>query len=87
MTVTDAVIYLADYIDMSRKFDDCVYLREYFWSREPEKMSEDERLAHLWDTVRVSFDLTLKALINEGAVISATTVSARNAVLLKLGKK
>ena len=87
MTVTDAVIYLADYIDMSRSFDDCVYLREYFWSRSPELMSEDERLAHLWDTVRVSFDLTLKALLNEGAVISVTTVAARNAMLLRAAGK
>lgn len=86
MTVCDAVIYLADYIDMSRSFDDCVYLREYFWGKEPERMGECERLRHLWETLLVSFDMTLKALIDEGSPISVDTADARNAVICKLRK-
>ena len=86
MTVTDAVIYLADYIDMSRKFEDCVYLREYFWGKEPEKMDLAAREEHLWQTLVISFDMTLKALIEDGAPISVETVSARNAILARLKK-
>ncbi len=83
MNVCDAIIYLADYIDMSRKFPDCVYLREYFWGKEPEKMSEEERIKHLWQTLVMSFDMTLKALIEEGSPVSVETVGARNAAILK----
>lgn len=84
MTLCDAIIYLADYIDMSRKFDDCVYLRNYFWGKEPQNMPERERTAHLWQTILLSFDMTLKSLIDEGSPVSVETVSARNAVILKL---
>ena len=31
MTLAEKIIYLADYIDMSRKFEDCVVLRDYFF--------------------------------------------------------
>ena len=86
MSLTEAVIYLADYIDMSRRFDDCVYLREYFWSKRPEDMAWEERERHLWDTLLVSFDMTLKALTEEKSPISVDTVDARNAIILKLKK-
>ena len=86
MTLCDAIIYLADYIDMSRKFADCVYLRDYFWGKDPQNMTESERSAHLWQTVLLSFDMTLKSLIEEGAPVSVETVSARNAVILRLTK-
>ena len=84
MTLLDAIIYLADYIDMSRKFDDCVRIREYFWGKEPDKMSMSDRLIHLWQTLLLSFDITLKALVEEGAVISSDTVDARNSIICRL---
>lgn len=83
MTVADAIIYLADYIDMSRKFDDCVCLREYFWGKYPQHMSESERLSHLWRTVVMSFDMTIKALLEEGSPISIETAEARNAIICR----
>lgn len=86
MTLLDAIIYLSDYIDESRKFDDCVKLREYFWSAEPQKMSEEQRIEHLYKTLILSFDMTLSALIAEGAPISPDTVSARNAIICALNK-
>ena len=86
MTVLDGVIYLADYIDMSRKFEDCIRLREYFWGKDPQLMSMKERERHLWKTVILSFDMTLKALIEEGSPISADTVNARNSLICRLKK-
>lgn len=83
MTVCDGIIYLADYIDMSRKFPDCVYLRNYFWDKKPENMSVGDREKHLWQTLVISFDMTLKGLIEEKSPISIRTVSARNFALLK----
>lgn len=86
MTLFDAIIYLADYIDTSRKFDDCVYLREYFWSKEPQLMPFADREKHLWETVLLSLDMTLKALIEEGGIISVDSVEARNALICILKK-
>ncbi len=86
MTVCDALIYLADYIDMSRTFADCILLREYFWREDVQNMSADERERHLWQTLVLSFDMTLTALLNEGALVSVDTLKARNALMLKLGK-
>ena len=83
MTLTEKIVYLADYIDMSRKFEDCVRLREFFFSAEPEKMSESERLSHLDKTLILSFDMTIAGLIESGSVISADTFAARNSLITK----
>jgi predicted HD superfamily hydrolase involved in NAD metabolism len=84
MTICEMIIYLADYIDMSRKFDDCVKLREYFWGKDPEKMGEKEKYNHLLKTLILSFDMTLCALIEEGSPISRQSVDARNAMICNL---
>jgi HD superfamily phosphohydrolase YqeK len=86
MSVCEMIIYLADYIDDSRKFDDCVKLRNYFWDAHPENMSAEQREEHLLRTLLLSFDMTLTSLTNEGSPISIETVSARNSVVLALKK-
>lgn len=78
MTLSEKLIYLADYIDMSRTFEDCVKLRNYFLGAEPEKLSERERLSHLNNTLILSFDMTLRILAEEGTPISLDTMAARN---------
>ena len=82
MTLTEQLLYLADYIDESRIFPDCVRLRSYFWGANPERMDGKERLAHLRRTLIMSFDMTMRALLSEGAVISADTALARNELVL-----
>ena len=83
MTITEKLLYLADYIDDSRIFPDCVRLRTYFWDAHPEKMSAEDRLAHLRRTLIMSFDMTMRALLSEGAVISPDTAFARNELVLE----
>ena len=83
MTLCEKLIYLADYVDMSRSFPDCVRLRNYFWDAHPEKMTEEERLAHLRRTLILSFDMTVKGLLEEGAPISPDTFEARNALIIE----
>jgi nicotinate-nucleotide adenylyltransferase len=87
MSLCEKLIYLADYIDMSRKFADCIALREYFFGAEPEKMSASERLEHLDRTLVLSFDKTICGLVSEGAAISPDTIDARNHIILKLKSK
>lgn len=83
MTVEEKIIYLADYIDMSRTFEDCVKLREYFFSADPEKMDKEQREAHLRRTLIMSFDMTMAGLLEDGYPISADTVRARNELVIE----
>ena len=78
MSICEKLIFLADYIDMSRTFDDCIFVREYFFGARPEEMSAEQRGEHLRKTLVLCFDLTLKSLVEEGAPISPHTVDARN---------
>jgi nicotinate-nucleotide adenylyltransferase len=82
MTLCEKLIYLADYIDMSRTFEDCVKLREFFMLAEPEKMSREEKEAHLTRTLVRSFDMTISGLLADGLPISRDTVEARNSLIL-----
>ena len=77
MTLFEALLYLADYIEPGRRFSDCVALRHFFFDAEPEKMDPLARLCHLWQTMLQSFDMTLAALAAEGAPTCADTLAAR----------
>ena len=84
MTLSEKILYLADYIDMSRTFEDCIKLREYFFSKDVCKMSEEEKLCHLDRTLLKSFDMTIYGLLAEGTIINKDTVNARNSLILAL---
>ncbi len=75
MNIYEKLLYLADYIEETRDFDDCIALREYFYSA-PEITKE-----HLDKTLLLSYDMTIKNLIDEGKTIHPTTISARNALI------
>ena len=82
MTVEEKIIYLADYIDMSRSFEDCVVLRNYFFDFDFENTSEEEKIAHLNDTLIMSYNLTIKGLLEDDKHIDQTTFEARNYLIL-----
>ena len=84
MTLCEQIVYLADYIDDSRTFPDCVTLRHAFWDAEPENMTQEQRKAHLLRVLVQSFDMTIAGLIEDGAPVSADTFLARNSLILKL---
>ena len=83
MTICEKLIYLADYIDESRTFDDCVKLRQMFFTPDLIKMSEGDRLLHLNKVLVTSFDMTISGLIKDNVLISEDTVSARNSLILE----
>lgn len=78
MTVTEKIVYLADYIDETRNFPDCVKLREMFWSAAPQMMGKKEREAHLRRVLIESFKMTVSALIEDKSPISPDTADALN---------
>ena len=84
MTLFDAIIYIADYIESGRTNDFCVKLKEYFWSAEPLKMNMEERIAHLWKTVLLSLDMTIENITQRGGVVDKQTILARDSVAKKL---
>ena len=84
MSLIEKLLYLADYIDMSRTFPDCVELREYFFSVSFDTMDENERMTHLDRTLLKSFNMTIKALVDEGKIISKDTINARNSLICLL---
>lgn len=86
MTITEKIIYLADYIEEGRSFDDCVRLREYFYSADPQEMDIDDRLLHLDKTLILSFDMTIKQLLCEGSPIDINTTLARNDLIARIKK-
>ena len=81
MTLDEKLIYLADYIDDSRTFPDCVTLRNLFWDAHPEQMEMPARLAHLRTVLIVSYDMTITGLIRDGVPVSPDTFLARNELL------
>jgi nicotinate-nucleotide adenylyltransferase len=84
MSICEKLVYLADYIDMSRTFPDCVALREMFWGADPASMDADAREAHLRKVLLSSYDRTVLALLEEGALISHETMLARNELVEQL---
>ena len=84
MTTPEKLIYLADYIDMSRTFRDCVRLREYFNSKDVRMLTEEEKDEHLTRTLIMSFDMTIRGLLDEGLPISRDSIEARNALIREL---
>ena len=84
MSIMDCILYLADYIEPSRKYEDCKILRSYFWGGLCNPLSEKEKHLHLYTTMVYSFDLTINNLIQEHAVIASETIAARNAFVLKV---
>lgn len=83
MSMTEKIVYFADYIDETRVFPDCVMLRERFFGAEPQNMSEKERAEHFRRLLVLSFDMTIKALTEEGSLISEDTIRARNSLILE----
>ena len=84
MSLADKLLYLADYIDNSRTFADCVTLRAYFFSKDVRAMDEKARIEHLNRTLLMSFDMTIKALLADGKIISKDTINARNDVICEI---
>ena len=81
MSLPEKILYLADYIEPYRVWPDCVELRSRFWDAEPEKMTPGELEKHLRDVLILSFDMTLRTLIEDGTPVHPATNEARNGLL------
>ncbi len=84
MSLIGKLLYLADYIEPTRTFEDCITLRNRFYDALP-SVREDAAalLAHLDNVLLLSFDMTIEDLVKNGACIDPNTVAARNAILFE----
>lgn len=78
MTVFEAIVYLADYIEETRTFPDCIALRKFFYEKIAKSENIEEKLTVLNDTMILSFDMTIRNLLEENAPIDSDTIAARN---------
>lgn len=85
MTLCERLLYLADYIEPTRTWDDCVTLRKVFYDRVRKGKTPLPDI--LLDTLILSFDMTLRCLLEDGACIHPATVAARNALLAERENK
>ena len=75
MTLSEKLLYLADYIEETRTFPDCITLREYFYS------TDVFSVEHLDKTLLLSYDMTVRNLLDEGKTVHPTTILARNSLI------
>ena len=78
MSLFEAIIYFADYIEAGRTFGDCVRLREFFYGEIANAVEFKDKIRVLRRAMVLSFDMTIKNLIEEGKAIDNDTVEARN---------
>lgn len=78
MSLFAKLIYLADYIEETRTFIDCLKLREYFYVNLNKAKTKEDRDALLGETLFRSFDYTLLNLIEENKFIHPKMIKARN---------
>ena len=78
MTLFEMLIYLADYIEKGRTFEDCVELRKYFYLNIESANTYEDKLEVLRKTMLLSFDMTIKNLLDENGLVDLDTISARN---------
>ncbi len=72
MTLYEKLLYLADYIEPTRKFDDCKAVREFFYNN---TYDINKRLD---DAICFSFKLTISDLIENDEFIHTETINAYN---------
>ena len=87
MSLIGKLLYLADYIEDTRTFEDCVTLRHRFYDTLDAHKDNAEALSRHLDTVLLlSFDMTIRDLLENNAPIDPNTTAARNALLFSAAR-
>lgn len=75
MSLCEKLLYLADYIEPTRRFEDCKEVRKCFYSLLEKGESP---LTSLDSAILFSLDLTIEQLIKDGENIHTDTIKTRN---------
>ncbi len=76
MTLFEGIVYLADYIEETRTFEECKELRRIFHGAVDK--GEKPVMSIYYDTMIKSFDFSIEGLLSDGSPIDPDTVDARN---------
>ena len=81
MTVYEKILYLADYVEPTREYDDCIEVRICFYNNRttPEKAMDEALL--------LSLKITIRQLLDDQRAVHPLTVNAYNDLLMKGGIK
>lgn len=79
MTTFDIMLYLADFIEEGRTYEDCVALRRLYY--DGIERGKEKDTCFLRRIFLKALDLSLQELLKDGRSISLETVRARNRVL------
>ena len=82
MTLGEKLLYLADFIEPTRQWDDCRKLRKDFYSGAKKCAGKAQLLAHLDNIMIESYDMTISELISSGGVIASETIASRNSLII-----
>ena len=77
MSLFEKIIYLADYIEETRKYEECIALRNMFFDAMPEKMTAAGAEQHLDRVIWHSLDMTVKDIESKGGKVCAETIAAK----------
>jgi len=72
------IIYLADYIEPTRTFIDCVEVQAYFYGKIAEAKNIKAKLRVLDETILYSMNKTIETLIRDNLAIHSDAVKCRN---------
>lgn len=76
MTLTEAILYLADVIERGREYPACVRLRERFWGVDLVKMTTEEKQEHLVAVLLESLEGVRESILARRGVVCLDTEAA-----------
>lgn len=77
MSLCEKIIYLADYIEDTRKYEECIALRNEFFDAHPEKMTAEGAIEHLDRVILQSLCMTIEDITAKGGRVCAETLAAK----------
>lgn len=84
MSIFDEIIFVADYIEDGRKYDNCIAVREKIYSSFSRAKDREECIAHLHNATIMALEFTIIDLIKNKRVLNERTVATRNAFLSRV---
>ena len=83
MTLSEALLYLADVIEEGREYPACVALREQFFGADLARMNEQERMEHLVCVLLASLTGVRESVAKKGGTVCLDTERAITYLTMK----
>jgi predicted HD superfamily hydrolase involved in NAD metabolism len=81
MSLFDEIIFISDYVEINRRYEKCVFLREKLYGFLRVSNDAEEAIFHLHDATVECLDNTIRHVITKMGYLHERTVETRNAFL------